>query len=169
MSQPAKSMSFAPRARWRSSSGVVWTGWSTISVIGVRAAGRRPSDRRSRLPPAGTPRRARLAEPLGGPRDEGPLRLEGQDAGGVGEREPADLVELVVVVGQVAPDRLHQEVVDGLVDPRAALDERVVDRVERLRDPDREAGLLADLAEGRLLDRLAGLGRALRAGSRSAV
>ena len=61
----------------------------------------------------------------------------------LGEADPADLLELVVVAGEVAADRLHQEVVDGLVDPRPALDEPVLDRVERAGDPDLEAGLLA--------------------------
>ena len=36
-------------------------------------------------------------EVLGGPGDERPLRLEGEDLGRLGERDPADLVELVVV------------------------------------------------------------------------
>ena len=35
------------------------------------------------------------------------------------EVDPADLVELVVVAGEVAAGRLHEEVVDGLVDARA--------------------------------------------------
>ena len=68
---------------------------------------------------------------------------------------------------QVAADRLHQEVVDGLVDPGPALDEPVLDRVEDVGDPDLETGLLGDLAEGRLLARLAGVRACPSAGSRS--
>ena len=78
-------------------------------------------------------------------------------------------LELVVVVGQVAAGRLHQEVVDGLVDARPGLDEEVLDRVERAGDPDLQAGLLGHLAEGGLLGRLAALGRALREGPGPAV
>ena len=103
---------------------------------------------------------------LGGPGDERPLGLERQERGRLVERDPADLVELVVVAREVAADRLHQEVVDGLVDPGPALDEPVLDRVEDVGDPDLEAGLLGDLAERGLLARLTGVRRALRAGSR---
>ena len=56
--------------------------------------------------------------------------------------DPADLVELVVVALEVPADRLHEQVVDGLVDPGAALDERVLDDVEGRDDADLEAGLL---------------------------
>src|SRR6185503_9454998 len=94
--------------------------------------------------------------------DERALGLERQERRCLVEGDPADLVELVVVAGEVAPDRLHQEVVDGLVDPGAALDEPVLDRVEDVRDPDLETGLLGDLAEGGLLAGLTGVGRALR-------
>ena len=68
---------------------------------------------------------------------------------------------------QVAADRLHQEVVDGLVDARAGLDEPVLDRVQRAGDPDLEPGLLGDLAQGRLLGRLAGVRACPWAASRS--
>ena len=87
--------------------------------------------------------------------------------GGLVERDPADLVELVVVAAKVAAGRLHQEVVDGLVDPGAALDEPVLDRVEDVGDPDLETGLLGDLAERGLLAGLAGVRACPSAGSRS--
>src|SRR6185369_5870353 len=86
---------------------------------------------------------------------------EGQEVLGLVEPDPADALELVVVAAQVATGRVHQVVVDGLVDPGPALDEPVLDRVERPADADLEAGLLADLAEGRLLAGLAGVGRSL--------
>jgi hypothetical protein len=112
----------------------------------------------------GQPGRRRGVDDLGGPGDEGPLRLEAQQAGRLVEADPANLIELMVVALQVATDRFHQEVVDSLVDPRAALDEPVFDRVEDIRDPDLEPGLLADLANGGLLARLTRIGRALRQG-----
>ena len=76
-------------------------------------------------------------------------------------REPADLVELVVVVRQVAADGAHQEEVDRLVEARPAADEEVADVADRLLDLDPQAGLLARLAQRRLLQGLAGVGRAL--------
>ena len=96
-----------------------------------------------------------------GARDEVALRLEGQHRRRLGEGDPADLLEFVVVVGQVAADRLHHEVVDGLVDALPRLDEPVLDRVERAGDPDLEPRLLGDLAQRGLLAGLARLGRAL--------
>ena len=80
------------------------------------------------------------------------------------EADPADLVELMIVALEVTADRLHEEVVDGLVDPGSALDEPVLDRVEVVGDPDLEAGLLSDFAEGCLLTGLAGVRRALGQG-----
>ena len=133
MSQPAKSMSRAPRARWRSSSGVV-DGPSRRWPVRPRAQvrpnrpGSRPMPRARRSATRSAARSTRAA-----------LGLEGQDPAGLGQVEPAHLVELVVVTGEVAAGRLHQEVEDRLVDARAALDERVADRVERLDDPDLEA------------------------------
>ena len=78
--------------------------------------------------------------------------------------DPADLLELVVVAGQVAADGLHEEVVDRLVDPRPVLHERVLDLVERPDDVHREAGLLGHLAESRLLGGLADVRRPLGQG-----
>ena len=84
--------------------------------------------------------------------DEGPLGVECQEASGVVESDPADALELVIVTVQVTADRLHEKVVDGLVDARAALDEGVLDGRQRRDDPDPEARLLLDLADGRLLE-----------------
>jgi hypothetical protein len=98
------------------------------------------------------------------PGDETAFRLEGQHRGGLAEPDPADLVELVVMTGQVAADRLHQEVVDRLVDSRAGLDEPVLDRIEDTGDADGQAGLFGDFAEGRLLAGLADVRRPLRKG-----
>ena len=101
------------------------------------------------------------ADPLGGAAHERALRLEGEQPGRVGDRQPADVLELAVVARQVAAGRLHQEVVHGLVDACPALDEPVLDGVEGCHDPHLEAGLLRDLAQRRLLGGLAGVRRSL--------
>ena len=81
---------------------------------------------------------------LGGARHERPLGLEGQQRAGASskviQRTSSNSWSWR---GQVAADRLHQEVVDGLVDARPRLDEPVLDRVERAGDADLEPGLLA--------------------------
>ena len=118
--------------------------------LGGGGAGGRDVGRRGARPRPGS------GELGGRPRDEGALGLEGQHRRRGVEPDPADLVELVVVTGQVAADRVHQEVVDGLVDARAGLDEGVLDRIERSADPDLEPGLLLDLAQGGLLATLTG-------------
>src|SRR5437660_404239 len=104
MSQPAKSITFAPRARCSSTSGVTWIGWSAISVIvSATRFGRgvfRERPRRQAL------RRAR---------DERAFGFERQKRRCFRNRHPSHLVELVIVTSQVAADRLHQEVVHGLV------------------------------------------------------
>ena len=64
----------------------------------------------------------------------------------------------MVVTGQVAAGGLHQEIVDGLVDPGAVLDEVVLDGRQRRHDADLEPGLLAHLADRRLLDGLTASG-----------
>ena len=110
-----------------------------------------------------------VAEQVRGTRDERALGLEGQDRRGLPEVDPAHLVELVVMPVEVAAHGFHHEVVDGLVDPRAGLDEPVFDVVERPSDADLQAGLLADLAQGRLLGGLTALGRALGQGPGPAV
>ena len=61
-----------------------------------------------------------------------------------------------------AADRAHQEEVDRLVEAGRAADEEVADRAQRRLDLDLDAGLLARLAQGGLLDRLARVGRSLR-------
>jgi hypothetical protein len=48
---------------------------------------------------------------------------------------------------EIAADGFHEEIVDGLVDAGAALDERVLDVRQRSRDADLQAGLLGHLAE----------------------
>ena len=152
-------MSRAPSSRWVSVSGVTWTGGSSASVTAP------PRRDRRRLPGV-----VRGSGQLGGrPRDEVALGLEGQHRGRGVEPDPADLVELVVVTGEVAADRIHQEVVDRLVDARPGLDERVLDRIEGSADPDLEPGLLLDLAEGGLLAALTGDRRALGQGPGPAV
>src|SRR6185295_20003430 len=88
--------------------------------------------------------------------------------GGI-ERHPAHLIELVIVSIEVASDGVHEEVVDGLVDARAGLDEGVFDRVERPADSDLQARLLLDLADRGLLAALAGLRRALGQRPRPAI
>ena len=139
ISQPANSTIFAPSASWRSSSGV---------GIGCRRGGLGHGSR----PSAGRRARKRaIRRGRGGAGDQRPLRLEGEQRRGLVEPDPADLVELVVVAPQVAAGRDHQEVVDGLVDAGPALDEGVVDPVERADDAHVQAGLLANLAQGGLL------------------
>ena len=136
MSQPPNSISRAPSSRCASVSGrdvdrrLERVGHGAASAERRRRGrptGRRPV-RRARRPSA---RRARARS------------RRSASSRRVVEPDPADLLELVVVPGQVAADRLHQEVVDGLVDARAGLDEPVLDRVERPGDPDLEPGLLA--------------------------
>ena len=69
-----------------------------------------------------------VAETVGRLSDERRARSRRSARSGASvEVDPADLVELVVVACEVAADGFHHEVVDGLVDPRAGLDERVLD------------------------------------------
>src|SRR5262245_33840 len=143
--QPPNSISFAPSATCRSRSGVSWTGVSTApgasaSVTSGSVPGGGYGVGARRGPSAGLDRLRR-------PGDQGSLRFEREQALGFLEPDPADRFELVIVAAQVAPGGVHQEVVDGLVDAGPALDEPVLDRVERALDPDVEAGLLADFAE----------------------
>ena len=72
------------------------------------------------------------------------------------EVDPADGLELPVMPCEVTAGGHHEEVVHGLVDPRARLDEGVVDRLEPADDLDLQPRLLADLADRR---RLGGLAR----------
>ena len=161
ISQPPNSIRRAPSSRWRSVSGVRWTVGSSASVtIRSPPTASPPAGGDAMTAPSIICRRARHERPLG---------LEGQHRRRLGEGDPANLLELVIVVGEVAAGRLHQEVVDRLVDALARLDEPVLDRVERPGDPDLEPGLLGDLAQGGLLARLTRLGRALRQGPGPAV
>src|SRR5262245_56189838 len=95
---------------------------STASVTSGSVAGRRDrAGRAGRLLGASGDCRRR-------PGDERPLGLERQQALGLLEGDPADRLELVVMGAEIATGLVHQVVVDGLVDPRAALDEPVLDR-----------------------------------------
>src|SRR6266540_3383946 len=152
---------------------------------------RRPARRPGRSPPARRPAPAPLralrsparvlgvvgvepADPLGGPPRQGvrdqveqpPLVGKGHPPSGVAEAEPGGLLHLVVVPGQVAADRPHQEVVDELVVARLLRcpNEPVVDGVERPDQLHLEAGLLAHLSQGSLWNRLTRLLLALRQG-----
>ena len=155
--QPENSIIRACSAVWRFASGVSRTAWPLTAASVTR-----------RLPPRwrwrGIPTIGRSAEQVRRTGDERALGLEGQDRGGLPEIDPAHLVELVVMPVEVAAHGFHHEVVDRLVDPRTGLDEPVFDVLERPGDPDIQAGLLADLAQGRLLGGLAALGRALGKG-----
>src|SRR5689334_22810242 len=114
ISQPAKSISRAPSATWRSRSGVSCSA-GAASVIAVAASD--ATERGFRGGPAvrsGGPDGRPGIDDLGRLRDERPLGLERQQVTGLIEADPAHLVELVVVAGQVAPGRLHEEIVDGL-------------------------------------------------------
>ena len=68
----------------------------------------------------------------------------------------------MVVLVDAPADRVHQEEVDGLVEADPIADEEVADGPERGFDLDLDPRLLAGLAAGGLLDRLAAVGRALR-------
>src|SRR5215204_1060553 len=157
ISHPANSTIFAPSDSCRSSSGVGVSAIGCASVIGaaplllreIRERAVRCHDR--------------------GASDERPLRLEGQERWRLVERDPANLVELVVMPREVTASGDHEEVVDRLVDAGPSLHEPVLDRVERADDLHLEAGLLAHLAEGRLLGRLVRIGGALGEGPRHAV
>src|SRR4051812_2106979 len=78
------------------------------------------------------------------------------------EREPAGVVDLVVVVVGAPLDELAEVEVDGLLDapPVAAIP--VADVAEALLDGHRDARLLAHLARGGLLAGLPGVRPALR-------
>ena len=97
-----------------------------------------------------------------GPGQDVPLGGKAHDRLGLTELEPAHLLELVVVVREVAAGDLHEEVLHGLVDAPAVAHEAVVDVADAAEDAHLEAGLLADLAQRRLLGRLVPVGRALR-------
>jgi hypothetical protein len=66
------------------------------------------------------------------------------------EVEPAHLLELVVVTGDIAAEGLHEVVAHGLVDAPVLTREAIVDVTDLPDDAHLEAGLLVDLAEGRL-------------------
>src|SRR5262249_10660399 len=76
--------------------------------------------------------------------------------------EPLDQVVLVVVLRHVPADRLHQVEVNHLVESRVPRDEVVLYRADRRDQARLQAGLLGDLAQRGLLERLARVGGALR-------
>jgi hypothetical protein len=81
------------------------------------------------------------------------------------QREPRDVDRLVVRVvldRQLTADRLEEVVVDVLVDPSVRGREPVVDGPELDEHPAEDAGLLGDLAHGRLRERLLALDVTLR-------
>ncbi len=76
------------------------------------------------------------------------------------ERDPGDVFRLavgVVLDGEVSGHRLEQKMVHGLVDATPVAREPVVDDAEPRADRTRDAGLLRDLADGRLLGGLVAL------------
>lgn len=76
------------------------------------------------------------------------------------ERDPGDVFRLavgVVLDGEVAGDRLEQEMVHGLVDATPVAGEPVVDDSEPRADRTGDARLLRDLADGCLLGGLVAL------------
>ena len=90
---------------------------------------------------------------------------EGEVAVGLGEEEPRDVDRLVVGVlldGEVPAGGLEEVVVDVLVDAAVAGGEPVVDGAELDEDAALDAGLLLDLAHGRLGEGLLPLDVALR-------
>ena len=118
ISQPPNSMSFAPSAAWRVDErghvdGCVGRPPSCRSAAPVAAgAGRRVATSGRRARSARRARRARARS------------RRSACAGASAKPIQRTCVELVVVAARSPPVGLHQEVVDGLVDPGAALDER---------------------------------------------
>ena len=106
-----------------------------------------PGSRRACQP---VPRRLRDATLVG----------EGEPAVHLVEAHPRDVDGLVIGVvldGELAAEGLEQVVVDELVHPLRRRREPVVDGAELDEHPSDDAGLLGDLAGGRLDERLAGL------------
>src|SRR3954453_3150783 len=120
ISQPAKSMSRPPSARWRSTRAVCSKRCSSCG--GALQAGQ-----------------------WQGLLDELALGREGQQRQRFGDRKKADVLELMIVVLEAPAGRLHQEEVDRLVDALARLREEIIDRAHRREDAHLEAGLLDDL------------------------
>ena len=80
------------------------------------------------------------------------------------ERDPGDLVDLGIVVGEFATLGEHQEVVNGLVDPVLGCCEGEVDDAQGCNHPTHDARLFADLADGRAFGGLPLLDMPLRQG-----
>src|SRR6187200_2763866 len=120
-SQPEKSMSRPPRATCSANSGVR-RGVPVVLKAGSAGVRERPCELHDL-----------------------PLRGEGHDLPGLASSDPADLVELVVMETHVATDRLHQVVVDRLVDACPRLHEVVLDGADGRHDADLETGLLLHL------------------------
>src|SRR5436309_5305585 len=99
---------------------------------------------------------------LGGPADHlslAGIRRRGQR---LGEREPPDVLHLVVVQGRVSPHGLHQEKGHPLSDPLPAPHEPVGDLTERLDDLSLQPRLFLDLPNGGLDGILAGFHQPFR-------
>src|SRR5262245_5790181 len=73
------------------------------------------------------------------------------------EREPPDLLHLVIVEGDVAARGLHEEQVHDLAHPNAVPDVPVADGAQARADLRLQPGLLPDLADGGVGGILAGL------------
>src|SRR5687768_5497279 len=115
-------MNRAPAATWRWYRAVragspITSGAGRVRVDGPRRTGCEAGDRQ------------RTREDL-------PLRLVAHHRLRLRELEPSHGLELVIVIGEVAPGRFHQEVVDRLVDAPAGPHERVPDVTDRSHDAD---------------------------------
>ena len=96
--------------------------------------------------------------------DDAPLVGVGEATGDVVETHPFDLLGLVIRIvlrGEVAADRLEEEMVDDLVNTMVVTGEPVVNGSQMAQYAPRDAGLLGDLAHSRLLGRLGALQVAL--------
>ena len=80
------------------------------------------------------------------------------------ELHPARLVEFGIVVVGGAADWSHEEEVDRLVETHRPADEEIADLAQRSVDLHRDPRLLTRLADGGLLQRLAGVRRPLGQG-----
>ena len=87
--------------------------------------------------------------------DERPLGLEGEQGLRLARTDPAHLLELVVVAGEVAAGRLHQEVVHRLVDARPPRTNGSRSQPSGARMRTCRPVSSAHLAQGRLLEGLA--------------
>src|SRR5438093_9495393 len=99
---------------------------------------------------------------LGGSPDHVPLARIARLLDRLVQREPPDLLHLVVVEGRVTSHCPHQEEDHLLADPLSLPDEPVGDLAERADDLGLQPGLFLDLSKGCLFGLLAALDHALR-------